>query len=140
MLYQLVRIIQDDGTHKVTQASKDWSSGAQDPQVRKIHKSHDQHKVYGRGLDMVVCHTMLFMSYIHDLHKSEVSKLPQTIMGLACEVLDLYETLFGKFKRLYKSKLSGWHDLPSILRLEYGIRRYSQDHGLMTLGWPWQCD
>ena len=57
MLYQLIRFIQVGETHKEPQASKDWSSGAQDPQVRKFDKSQDQHKVRGRVLDMVVCHS-----------------------------------------------------------------------------------
>ena len=47
----------------MSQTSNDGSSGAQDAQDMKFHKSLDQHKVYGRVLDMVVCHSMLYQLF-----------------------------------------------------------------------------
>ena len=69
----------------------------------KFTNSHDQHKVSGRGLDMVLCHSVLLTSYINELHKSEVPKLPQIIMALAPEVPYLHDTLDERFERPHKS-------------------------------------
>ena len=52
---------------------------------------------------MVLCHSVLLTSYINELHKSEVPKLPQLIMALAPEVPDLHDTLDERFDRPHKS-------------------------------------
>ena len=89
---------------------------------------------------MVLCHSVLLTSYINELHKSEEPKLPQIIMALAPEVQDLHNSLAERCERPHKSVLGDWLAVPNILWLKSGIWRCSQDHGLVTLGWPWQWD
>ena len=89
---------------------------------------------------MILCHSVLLTSYINELHESEVPKLPQTIMALAPEVLNHHHTLVERCERPHKSVMGEWLGLPNILWLKYEIWSCSQDHGLVTLGWPWQWD
>ena len=101
LYYQLKRMIQVGETHNMLQASKDWTSSAQDAQVRKFHKSLDQHKVYGRDLDIVLCH---FLSYqlIRMIQVGETHNMLQAPKDANPRLSPLRNRKFHKFLDQYK--------------------------------------
>ena len=99
-----------DRCSRLPLACMGWSSGAQDPQVRKFHMSLDHRKIDGRVLDMVVCHSMLYQ-LIRFIQVGETHKEPQASKDWSSGAL--------RYAWLRKSRTGvGWccqHPQPSVL-------------------------
>ena len=94
-------------THKVPQASKHGSSEAQDPQGMKFSNSHNLHKICGRGLDMVLYHSVFIPTYKNDTSWWDTQGAP-VIMALPCEAVNLYDTILEDIWGPQKSGQGGW--------------------------------